>query len=393
MQVISDTESLAAFCQRQAGADFVTVDTEFIRDTTYWPKLCLVQVGGPEEAAAIDPLADGISLEPLLALLGDTAVTKVFHAARQDLEIFYQLAGKLPTPVFDTQVAAMVCGFGDQVSYEKLAGKLAGAQIDKSARFADWGKRPLTKRQLEYALSDVTHLRKVYEKLRARLDKNGRAGWLQQEMDTLTRPATYDLDPQKAWQRLKTRSRDRRYLALLRALATWRESEAQQRDVPRNRVLRDEQLFDIAAHAPGKPEELARTRGLNQDFARGRLGRELLEQVAAVAGLSDAELPPTPPRQQEAEAPGPLVDLLKVLLKLRCDEHDVAQKLVANSADIEQIALDDEADVAALQGWRFEVFGRDALALKHGKIALAAVGGKARTFTLESTGDKAEAES
>ena len=384
MTVISNPEDLASFCARQADADFVTVDTEFLRDTTYWPKLCLIQVAGPEEATAIDPIAPGMDLAPLFELFRAKGVTKVFHAARQDLEIFYHITGDLPSPVFDTQVAAMVCGFGDQVSYEKLAGRLAGARIDKSSRFADWTRRPLTPKLLNYALSDVTHLRKVYGKLTRKLERSGRAGWLDEEMAVLTDPATYDLDPARAWLRLKTRSHDRRYLAVLREIATWRESEAQRRDVPRNRVIRDEQLYDIASNAPDTTEALARTRGLNMDFARGRLGHGLLKAVKLALQLPPEALPEAPERDDSESAPGPLIELLKVLLKMKCEEHDVAQKLLASTADLERIALDDDAEVPALHGWRREVFGEDALALKQGRLALAAKGSRLKLVRLDA---------
>ncbi|MDH3474028.1 MAG: ribonuclease D [Rhodospirillales bacterium] len=376
MTLITESAALAAFCERQAKAEFIAVDTEFLRDNTYWPKLCLVQVGGPEEVAAIDTLAPGLDLTPLLDLLYDPALLKVFHSARQDLEIFYHMTGRLPAPVFDTQVAAMVCGFGDSVSYEILVRKLAGAKIDKASRFADWSHRPLTKRQLDYALADVIHLRPAYKKLKTKLGKNGRAEWLREEMDVLTDPTTYDLAPQGAWRRLKTRSTDGRYLAVLRALATWRDTEAQRRDTPRGRVLRDEQLFDIAAHTPKTPEELGRTRGLGRDLAKGRIGQAILAAVAEGLAVPQAELPKAAPRSELPKGLGPLIDLLKVLLKMRSEEHHVAQRLVASVADLEAIAADDAAEVPALKGWRREIFGTDALALKHGRVALSSGGGR-----------------
>jgi len=371
MTLITESAALEAFCARQAKVDYIAVDTEFMRDSTYWPKLCLVQIAGPEEAAAIDPLAPGMDLEPLFSLLKNRKVLKVFHSARQDMEIFYLLMDRLPEPIFDTQVAAMVCGFGESVGYDTLVRKLTGVRIDKSSRFADWSRRPLKKRQVDYALADVIHLRPVYEKLRRRLEKTGRTGWLQEEMAVLTDPRTYRLDPETAWRRLKTRSHDPRYLAVLRALAAWRESEAQRRNVPRNRVLRDEQLFDIAVHRPTNEEELARTRGLSREVARGRIGQEILRAVAAGLAVPDDECPTPPPRAERPAGLGPVIDLLKVLLKTQCERHEVAQKLVASTADLEAIAADDEARVPALSGWRREIFGRDALALKHGEIALA----------------------
>jgi ribonuclease D len=370
MTLIADSAALAAFCKRQSKAGFITVDTEFMRDSTYWPKLCLAQVGGPQEAAAIDTLAPGMDLAPLLQLMANRKLLKVFHSARQDMEIFYLLMDRLPEPIFDTQVAAMVCGFGDSVGYDKLVRKLTGGRIDKSRRFADWSRRPLKRSQVDYALSDVIHLRPVYEKLRKRLEKTGRTAWLDEEMAVLTNPETYRLDPQTSWQRLKTRSGNPRYLAILRALAAWRESEAQRRDVPRNRVLRDEQIFDIAAHHPSTTEELARTRGLSRDAARGRIGQAILKALAEGMSVPDADCPLPPPYVEHPASIGPVVDLLKVLLKMQCERHDVAQKLVASTADLERIAADDAAPVPALSGWRREIFGKDALALKHGRLAL-----------------------
>ncbi|WP_299393090.1 ribonuclease D [Pelagibius sp.] len=387
MSLITETAELEVLCGRLAKADFITLDTEFLRDSTYWPKLCLVQVAGPDDVAAIDSLSPKLDLAPLLALFDDPKILKVLHSARQDMEIFFHLTGRLPAPIFDTQVAAMVCGFGESVGYDTLVRKMTGAHVDKSSRFTDWSRRPLAERQLNYALADVTHLRKIYRKLAGRLSKSGRAGWLEEEMSVLTSPETYRLEPENAWRRLKTRSNDRRYLAVLRALATWREEEAQQRDVPRGRVLRDEQLFDIAAHRPTSEEELARSRGVSKDMARGRLGRAILEAVGRALALPDSELPTPAPKGPAPNGAGPLIDLLKVLLKLRCDEHDVAQKLIANSADLDQIAANDKADVMALKGWRYEIFGRDALALKRGAVALSARGNKVRLVTLKERED------
>jgi len=374
MTLITETSELAAFCARQAGADFIALDTEFMRDTSYWPKLCLVQIAGPEEAVAIDALAAGLDLAPHYRLLADEGLLKVLHSARQDLEIFFHQTGTLPKPIFDTQVAAMVCGFGESVAYQTLARELANARIDKTSRFADWSHRPLTQRQIDYALADVIHLRPIYLKLKGKLRHNGREAWLGQEMDILTDPETYRLDPQEAWRRLKPRSTDRRFLAVLQSVAAWREQEAQRRDVPRNRVLRDEQLMDIAAHRPKGADQLGRTRGLSLDFAQGRLGQGILSAVEDGLKVPDDERPKPTKRPELNGDPGPLVELLKVLLKLCCREHHVAQKLVASTADLEQLALDDEAPIAALQGWRREIFGEAALALKHGRLALGADG-------------------
>ena len=370
MKLITDSAALAEFCGRQKGAEFITVDTEFMRERTYWPILCLVQVAGPEEAAAIDALAPGIDLVPLLALMNDTVTLKVFHAARQDLEIFCHLSGSVPEPLFDTQIAAMVCGFGDSVSYETLVRKLAGAALDKASRFTDWSHRPLTERQISYALGDVIHLRTVYERMQQRLAKNGRASWFAEEMAALADATLYRTEPAEAWHRFRLRGRaDSRFLAVLRALAGWREAAAQQRDLPRQRVLRDEALIEIASHAPRSIEALARTRGLAKGVAEGRLGKEILDAVAE--GIADENPPPAVP--QKAQNPpglGPLIELLRVLLKQRCEDFEVAQKLVASADDLEAIAADDQAEVPALSGWRREVFGADALALKHGALAL-----------------------
>lgn len=372
MTLIADSAELAAFCTRQRGAEFITVDTEFMRERTYWPVLCLVQVGGPSEAVAIDALAPEIDLAPLLALMNDDASLKVFHAARQDLEIFFHLSGAVPQPLFDTQVAAMVCGFGDSASYETLVRKLAGASLDKASRFTDWSHRPLTKRQIEYALGDVIHLRTVYERLQQWLAKNGRASWFAEEMAALADATLYRTEPTEAWRRFRLRGRaDSKFLAVLRALAGWREAAAQERDLPRGRVLRDEALIEIASHAPRGVEALARTRGLAKGIAEGKFGKEILDAVSA--GLADPDPPPAVP--QKAQNPpglGPVIELLRVLLKQRCEDFEVAQKLVASADDLEAIAADDKAAVPALHGWRREVFGADALALKHGTLALTA---------------------
>ena len=371
MMVITDTDALAQFCARQRGAEFVAVDTEFMRERTYWPILCLVQIAGPEEAAAVDTLAPGIDLTPLLALMADQRMLKVFHAGRQDIEIFFNLSGAVPAPIFDTQIAAMVCGFGDAVSYETLVSKLARASLDKSSRFTDWSQRPLTERQIRYALADVVHLRTVYEKLQERLTSNRRANWIAEEAAELSDPETYRNDPYEAWRRFRLRGRfDRRFFGVLREVAAWRESAARQRNLPRNRIMRDEAALEIAAHSPRTIEALARTRSLGKGVAEGKLGGEILEAV----GRGLTEPPPFDlPQPAKTELPsglGPLVELLRVLLKQRCEDHEVAQKLLASSEDLEAIAADDHAPVKVLSGWRREIFGNDALALKHGERAL-----------------------
>jgi ribonuclease D len=372
MSLITDSDAVAAFCARQKGAQFVAIDTEFMRERTYWPILCVVQVAGPEEAVAIDALAEGMDLKPLLALMADARTLKVFHAARQDLEIFFQLSGEVPHPIFDTQVAAMVCGFGDAASYETLVKRLAGASLDKASRFTDWAHRPLTERQIEYALADVVHLRTVYDRLQHLLAENGRAGWFEEEMADLVDPAIYRSEPAEAWRRFRIRGRaDQRFLGVLRALAGWREKAAQQRDLPRGRIMRDEAVLEIASHAPKTIAALARTRSLGKGIAEGKLGRDILAAVAE--GLADPEPPLAIPAK--ADAPpgiGPLIELLRVLLKQRCEHFQVAQKLVASADDLEAIAADDNAPARALSGWRRDVFGNDALALKHGRLALTA---------------------
>jgi ribonuclease D len=372
MTLITETAALDEFCARQRRAEFVAIDTEFMRERTYWPILCVVQVAGPDEAAAIDALVPGLDLAPLLALMADPAVLKVFHAARQDLEIFFQLSGQVPHPVFDTQIAAMVCGFGDAVSYETLVKRLAGASLDKASRFTDWAHRPLTERQIQYALADVIHLRTVYERLLQILGKNGRSHWFAEEMANLVDPAIYRTEPFEAWRRFRLRGRaDRRFLGVLRTVAAWREAAAQARDLPRGRIMKDEAVLEIAAHGPKTIEHLARTRSLGRGVAEGKLGQDILDAVAA--GLADPDPPAALPGK--AEPPpgiGPLIELLRVLLKQRCEDYQVAQKLLASADDLEAIAADDNAPVPALHGWRREVFGADALALKHGRLALTA---------------------
>jgi ribonuclease D len=378
MTLITEAAELAGFCERLSGAELIAVDTEFMRERTYWPKLCLVQVAGPHEAAAIDPLADGIDLAPLFTLLRAPETLKVFHAARQDLEIFHRLmGGELPRPVFDTQVAAMVCGFGDQVSYETLVAKLAKARIDKSSRFTDWSLRPLSPRQIEYAIADVVHLVPVYRKLAARLRSTSRGEWLAEEMAALTDPAKYATDPSQAYRRVKSRSGSGRMLAVLRELAAWRERDAQSRDVPRAWVLRDEAMLEIAHHTPKTIDDLARTRGLARKVAESGAGEAVLAAVARGLAVPEAEWPEPDLRREVPRGVAAIADLLKVLLKMKCDEADVAQRLVASSEEVEMIAaLGEDADVPALHGWRRQVFGEDALKIREGDLALAIRGRK-----------------
>lgn len=369
MDMITTTEQLAEACARLAGHPFVTVDTEFLRDATYYPKLCLVQLASPEEGVLVDPIAKGIDLAPLLALMADPAVVKVFHAARQDVEIIWHLGRMIPSPLFDTQIAAMVCGYGDSVGYEQLANDLAKARIDKSSRFTDWSRRPLSEAQLSYALSDVTHLRDIYLHFQQELERTGRTGWLAEEMRVLSAPGTYDLQPEDAWTRLKGRVRKPRELAILMELAAWRERQAQSRDVPRSRVLKDDALIDIVQRAPRGESELGELRSIPRGFERSQAGAEIL--AAVERGLErDHKTLPRLDRPQQRNANGAVLDLLRVLLKAVSDSERVAPKIIATIDDLEAIAADDEADVLALKGWRRTLFGDRALALKAGQLGL-----------------------
>ncbi len=369
--LITTTFQLSQFCKSLKGVEYVTVDTEFMRERTYWPKLCLVQLGGPKEAVAVDALAEGIDLRPLYDLLADPKILKVFHAARQDIEIFFNATGKVPAPMFDTQVAAMVCGFGEAASYETLASQLAKAKIDKSSRFTDWARRPLTDKQVAYALGDVTHLRKVYEALKKLLEKSGRSDWVREDMAVLTDPATYAVDPYELWKRLKLRANKPIVRAMARELVAWRELEAQRLDVPRGRVMKDETLMEVAHHMPLSADELSRTRGLSQGYADSRQGEEILAAVRRVKDMPPDSYPSAETRRTVPNGAGAVLDLLRVLLKQVSEEKGVASKLVASADDLEAIAVEDEPDVKVLQGWRRELFGNDALALKRGELALA----------------------
>lgn len=367
---ITKTDALAAFCEAQAGSSYITVDTEFVRESTYYPQLCLVQVAGDTDAAAIDTLAEGLDLEPLFALLRKPDLLKVFHAARQDLEIFYTLMGAVPAPVFDTQVAAMVLGFGDQVGYEVLVNKVLDQSLDKSSRFTDWSRRPLTDRQIDYAMADVDHLRPIYEELQSRLDENGRAHWLSEEMQVLTAEDTYRNDPDEAWRRLKARGLKPRGLAVLKEVAAWREREAQRRNTPRNRVIRDDTVLDIAGSMPKTADDLRRIRGLGKNVPDGRMGQDILAAVQTALDIPREDLPKVKRREQPPPGVAPTMELLKVLLKAKCDQEGIASRLIATADDLEKLAMDDEADVQALKGWRRELFGEHALDLKHGRLAL-----------------------
>ncbi len=374
MNVITDTQALAEACEALAQADFVAVDTEFMRESTYWPVLCLIQAAGGETEAVIDPLADGLDLSPFFALMADETVLKVFHAARQDIEIFHHLAGAPPRPLFDAQVAASALGLGDSIAYDGLVRALLKRAIDKSSRFTDWSRRPLSDKQLAYALSDVTHLRDLFPQLRARLAESGREGWIAEEMAVLADPATYVVEPDEAWRRLKLRKSTPDFVAVLKAAAAWREREAQARDVPRARVLKDDALGEIAMQRPRNEEDLARLRAVPRGFERSRAGKSLLEAIAPALADPKAHAPRVEKSKPPPPGLGPTVDLLKVLLRLKAEEHEVAPRLIANVADLERIAADDDAQVPALQGWRREVFGDAALALKRGEVALRLAG-------------------
>jgi ribonuclease D len=373
MTLLTTTDQLAELCRELAREPYVAIDTEFMRDRTYWPKLCLVQLAGEERRAAIDTLASGLDLAPLYRLMADSGVIKVFHAARQDLEIFFHLTGAVPSPIFDTQLAAMVCGWGEEVGYDTLVSQVAKARIDKSHRFTDWSHRPLSQQQLDYALADVIHLRVIYERLTEQLEAGGRREWVAQELADLSDPALYELLPEQAWRRLKIRSREPRFVAIVQALAAWRERSAQRRDLPRNRIVRDDLLMEIAANRPTTPEALARLRRISLDRSSAQA---VVAAIREALELPEADLPRLEPPPRLPRGIGPMIDLLRVLLKHQCEEHHVAQRLVATTADLEAIAATERADVHALEGWRFEVFGRAALALKRGELALAISGGK-----------------
>jgi ribonuclease D len=391
MNLITRNEELAEACARLASAPYVAVDTEFMREQTFWPKLCLVQMAASGTEVLIDSLAPGLDLTPLFDLMVNEKVLKVFHSARQDIEIVHHLAGVIPHPIFDTQVAAMVCGFGEAVSYSMLVKRLLNRNLDKTSRFTDWSRRPLSERQLTYALGDVTHLRDLYPKLKAQLDQSERASWLNEEMAVLTDPATYELHPEQAWRRLKMRIKTPKALAVLMELAAWREREAQTQDVPRARILKDEALYDIASQTPRTQEDLGSLRTLHNGFARSMRGRAVLEAVTRGLERDPKSIPPIErgePMPPEAQA---VVDLLRVLLKARAGSHGVAPKLIATSDELEEIARSDDTDAPALRGWRKKLFGDDALALKRGELALVIKDGEVTVLTPEGRSSKRSA--
>ncbi len=380
MSLITTTEELQAACLRMARHPFVTVDTEFLRETTFWPILCVVQLATDEEALAIDALAEGLDLQPLLGLMADEAVVKVFHAARQDLEIFWKLSGVLPAPLFDTQVAAMVCGYGDQVSYSELVHSVCHVTVDKSSRFTDWARRPLAAAQIEYAIGDVTHLRDVYRALLKRLAATGRQSWLEDEMSALTASEIYEQHPERAWERFRSRARKPRDLAVLMEIAAWRESEAQARDVPRSRVLKDDVLIELALAAPRNVEALANLRAFPRGMERSRAGGEILQAIERGLARDPKTLPKIERERRNGANGAATVELLKVLLRQVSEESGVAAKLIATVDDLEAIAGNDKAEVGALVGWRRKLFGERALELKHGRLALTVENGKVVTL-------------
>jgi ribonuclease D len=378
MTPITTTADLETFCAKILGQPFVAVDTEFMRETTYWPKLCLIQAATPDDEAVIDPLAPGLDLEPFLRILRDESIVKVFHAARQDVEIFHNLKA-MPRPLFDTQVAAMAGGYGEQIAYDALVRNMLKIELDKSSRFTDWARRPLTDNQLTYALADVTHLAALYPRLRSRLEDEGRVAWVADDMKSLSDPALYDVSPENAWRRLKPRKQSPRYLSVYRAVAEWREKTAQLRDQPRGRILKDDAIDELASQAPTDATQMERLRSVPKGFAGSRFGPELLETIREALRDPEATAPVIEKtRSPHNPAAGSVVELLKVLLKARAEDGGVASKLIATVSDLEMIAQDDNADTPALTGWRLEAFGADALRLKRGELALVLDGSRVR---------------
>lgn len=376
MHLVKSTQELISACSTLSSAEFVAVDTEFMRESTFWPDLCLIQMAAGKEEVIVDTLSEDIDLKPFYDLMADESVVKVFHAARQDIEIVHHQADIIPTPIFDTQIAAMVCGFGESASYGLLVKKLLNHELDKSSRFTDWSRRPLSDKQLTYAIGDVTHLRDLYPKLRDKLNRNGRVRWLDEEMSVLTQPATYESRPEDAWKRLKMKVRSKKALGVMMDLARWREEEAQRQNVPRRRILKDEAIYDIAAQAPTTEQELDRLRSVHQGFARSNRGKGVVSAVKR--GLErDPNTLPSIKRNEPLTASGlAVLDLLRVLLKSAAARHGVASKLIATSDELERIARDEEDDLSSLKGWRYELFGADAIALREGKLGLGVEDGR-----------------
>ena len=379
MTPITANGELERFCAELAKQPFIAVDTEFMRETTYWPRLCLIQAAGPDSAAVIDPMAEGLDLKPFLDLMADPNIQKVFHAGRQDVEIFNNL-GVIPKPLFDTQIAAMAAGFGEQIAYDAIVRQMLRIDIDKSSRFTDWGRRPLSQAQLDYAAADVIHLATLYPLLRERLEREGRMAWVEQEMADLISPSNYDMSPENAWRRLKPRRHAPKYMAVLKAVAAWRESTAQVRDQPRGRIIKDEAIDELATQLPTDTEALSRLRSAPKGFAGSRFAPELLSVIREALASPEAHAPQVdkPKTQPPPQGAGAVVELLKVLLKARAEDAGVASKLIATVSDLEKIAADDQADCPALHGWRRDAFGTDALKIKRGELALVLDNGKVR---------------
>jgi ribonuclease D len=389
-EMITDSAALAAACDRLRKSPYVTVDTEFLRETTFWARLCLIQIASPDEAYIIDPLSASLELDSFFDLMADESVMKVFHAARQDVEIFVHLSGIVPKPLFDTQIAAMVCGFGDQVSYDQLVRRTTGGHVDKTSRFTDWSRRPLSQTQLHYALSDVTHLRDVYSTLLESLERQSRGHWVAEEMAILSDIETYRSHPENAWQRLKMRVKKPRQLAVMQSVAAWRETEAQKRDVPRNRVLKDDAIYEIAQQQPKNSDQLGQLRTIPRGYERSSAAQDILQAVEQAFAIGEADLPRIPRARTPPDHAGAATELLKVLLKMVAEQHGVASRIIANVEDLEKIAADDEADVRALKGWRRELFGEKALAIKNGELALALSGNRVAAVELQDIRQAAE---
>jgi ribonuclease D len=381
MTLITEQNRLNEFCATLKNCPFITLDTEFLREKTYYPKLCLIQISDPDgNAAAIDPLAENLDLEPVFALLFDKNILKVIHSGRQDLEIFYNLTQKVVKPIFDTQIAAMVCGYGDSVGYEALVRNIAGLQIDKSSQFTDWSRRPLSDRQIEYALGDVTHLIKVYKHLAAELEKKSRTSWVFEEEGILTDPKTYENDPMLAWERIKIKTPKPKTLAVLQGLAAWRERQAQKRDVPKGWILRDETLADMAAQMPKNEAQLKKIRNMPEDLSKNHIGQTLIDIITAASQSDPQTWPALEKRKPLPPSVAATVDILRMLMKIQCTEQGVATKLLASTEDLEALAAEDAADVPAMKGWRFEMFGREVQDLKQGRLAIGLKAGKIVKF-------------
>lgn len=384
MTILTTTTEVASFCKRAADEPYITIDTEFIRETTYWSQLCLIQVGLKNEAVAIDPLAQGIDLAPFFELLQNPKITKVFHAGRQDIEIFYHMTGQIPTPLFDTQIAGMVCGFGESIAYDALVQRYLKISIDKSSRYTHWGQRPLTDKQLAYALGDVIHLRVIYERLLEKITATDRLHWVEDEVRILEDPETYTVDPYAVWQKIRVRSPKPRMLAILRELAAWREITAQKRNVPRMRVMRDEVMLDLAASTPQSPKDVSRMRGVPKNFGDTSEGKTVIELIQKALDLPLEDCPPAPQKDSLPQGASALIEMLRLLLKISSDKYGVAPKLIATTKDLEDIAAAESPTTPAVEGWRYEVFGKAALELKEGKVALGLKRGKIALMPLEA---------